>query len=100
MWKSKLQLKDSIEKISKKSSIEIQLNKKSRFVNCLGVDERDYMIKSAIRKLNIAPEWYGAVKKGANYLSGDKFWSLVEYSRRAKNPAHYFVKAVNRELAR
>jgi|GEM_PF-5728502 len=97
MWKSRHQL-NSIEKISKKSSID-QLNGSSKSLNHLRTDERDYMIKSAIRKLNISPEWYGAVKKAANYLTGDRFWTLVQYAERANNPAHYFIRAVNRELA-
>lgn len=91
MWKSDIQLNQL-----KRFQRNLQLNQ----LNQLKRDERDYMIDSAIRKLNIAPEWYGAVKKAANYLPGDKYWTLVEYAKRAKRPDHYFIRAVNRELSR
>ena len=70
--------------------------------NSLDIKERDYMISAAMRRLNISSQWHDAVARGACYLSGDKFWQLVDS---AQNPkirlkANYFVKAISRELAK
>lgn len=78
----------------KKSSMKSM----SRATNNLSVKERDYMIRSAMVRLRISPQWHDAVAKGACYLQGERFWELVDFAMKAKKPANYFVFCVNKEL--
>lgn len=85
------------------SSTECSLKRTSnesyeRNTNKLSVRERDYMIRTAIEKLRIGSPYHQAVKRSANYLTGDKFWTIFEFAQKSKNPAHYFIRAVNREM--
>lgn len=88
---------ESYEKFSKRTSNEsYESNEKG--TNKLSIHERDYMIDKSMRKLKIDERWRSTVARGANRLSGDRFWTLVEYSERAKAPARYFIKSLNREM--
>lgn len=69
-------------------------------LNLLSVDERDYMIKKAVEKFGIVPKFQPAVAKAANYLTGARFWEIYEHAQKAKTPARYFIKAVNKEMYR
>ena len=69
----------------------------SKVTNSLGVKERDYMIRTAMARLNISSEWHDAVAKGANYLDGVRFWELVDMARSKKSPARWFVACCCRE---
>lgn len=87
---------NSNERFLKESSNENQMNK--RWTNHLAVKERDYMISKAMKRLQIDSHYQPAVAKAANYLDGDRFWQIFEYAEKAHSPAHYFIKAINREL--
>ena len=86
---------ESNEKFLKETSNEYHMNHMN---NRLSVKERDYMISKAMKKLGIIAPYKPAVAKAANYLDGDRFWQIYEYAQKAKSPAHYFIKAINREL--
>lgn len=66
--------------------------------NKLSVGERDYMIHKAIDKFGIVPRFQPAVAKAANYIDGVRFWEIFESAEKAHSPAHYFIKAINKEL--
>lgn len=85
---------EQLKKVNKENSIE-QLKK----TNELSVKERDYMIRTAMRRLGITDEWSGTVKKAANYLDGVRFWDLVDIAQSKRKPANYFVFVANKELA-
>lgn len=87
----------SNERFLKKSSNDNQMNHMNG-TNHLSVKERDYMIRTAMSRLSIDSQWKPAVARGANYISGDKFWSLVDYATKAKCPARYFIKCLNKEM--
>lgn len=86
---------ESNEKFLKETSNEYHMN---QMKNRLSVGERDYMISKAMKKLGIIEHYQPAVAKAANYIDGDRFWQIFEYAQRAKSPAHYFIKAINKEL--
>lgn len=88
----------SNEKFLKETSNEYQMKKRKALQNCLSTGERDYMISKAMSRLKIDGHFRPAVAKAANYLTGDRFWTIFEYAERAKSPAKYFVKAINREM--
>lgn len=67
-------------------------------LNLLSIDERDYMIKQVVEKFGIIPKFQPAVAKAANYLTGARFWEIYEHAQKAKAPAHYFVKSINKEM--
>lgn len=83
-------------------SLKRDFNEFNDSMNEYSRDERDYMIEKAMKKLNISDRWRKAVARGACYLSGDKFWQLVEYaeSPRIKSKARYFIAGIGRELKR
>ena len=85
----------SNEKFLKETSSEYHMNK---WKNHLSVKERDYMISKVMKNLGIIDHYKPAVAKAANYLDGDRFWQIFEYAQKAHSPAHYFIKAINREL--
>ena len=66
--------------------------------NHLSTHERDYMIQKAVEKFGIIPRFRPAVAKAANYLDGARYWEIFESAEKAHSPAHYFIKAINREL--
>lgn len=88
----------SNESFLKETSNEYQMNKKRALQNHLSVKERDYMISKAMQRLAIDGHYQPAVAKAANYLEGDRFWQIFEYAQKAHSPAHYFIKAINKEL--
>lgn len=85
---------ESNEKLKKEKSYDSNDRKK----NHLSVDERDYMIEKVITKFGIIPQFQPAVKKAANYIEGPRFWEIYERSEKAKCPARYFIKSINKEL--
>ena len=85
---------DSNEKTLKRVSYDSN----DRKTNCLSVEERDYMISKVVEKFGIIPQFRPAVAKAANYLTGARFWEIYESAERAKSPARYFIKAINREM--
>ena len=85
---------ESNEKFSKRTSNDSN----EQGTNRLSLHERDYMIEKSMHKLKVDDEWRPTVARGANYLTGDRFWTLVEYAERAKYPARYFIKSLNREM--
>lgn len=93
MWKTQHQLNQS-KRFPKKS----QLNQLKGRTNGLNVKERDYMIQKAQKLLHISDDWLGSVKAAANYLSGPRFWELVEISQSKRKPANYFIFCINKEL--
>jgi len=74
----------------KKNLNEINESMKGR-TNNLDVDERNYMIRTAMQRLHISSEWHNAVAKGACYLDGVRFWELVDMARTKNSPAKWFV---------
>jgi hypothetical protein len=88
----------SNESFLKETSNEYQMNKKRALQNHLSVKERDYMISKAMQRLAIDNRYQSAVAKAANYIEGDRFWQIFEYAQKAHSPAHYFIKAINKEL--
>ena len=88
----------SNERFLKKSSNDNQMNH-MKGTNHLKVKERDYMINTAMKRLGISDEWRPAVARGANYIPGERFWSLVDYATKArKSPARCFIKCINNEM--
>jgi len=85
---------DSNEKTLKRVSYDSN----DRKTNCLSVEERDYMISKVVEKFGIIPQFRPAVAKAANYINGPRFWEIYESAERAKVPARYFIKAINREM--
>ena len=71
---------------------------KGKHLNELPVKERDYMIKTAMERCRVGERWRGVIARGANYIHGNRFWTLVEYSEKAKNPAKYLIKSLNAEM--
>ena len=85
----------SNERFHKKSSNDNQM----KGTNHLKAKERDYMINTAMKRLGISDEWRPAVARGANYIPGERFWSLVDYATKArKSPARCFIKCINNEM--
>lgn len=80
----------------KKNLNEINESLKDK-TNNLDVDERNYMIRTAMTRLRISSEWHDAVAKGACYLDGVRFWELVDIASSKKSPAKYFVACCCRE---
>lgn len=68
--------------------------------NKLSVNERNYMIDKAVEKLGISERFRPAVAKAANYIDGVRFWTIFECAAKAHSPAHYFIKAINKEMYR
>lgn len=89
---------ESNEKFLKETSYENHMIQMNRGGNRLSVDERDYMIAKAVEKFGITEKFQPAVAKAANYIDGQRFWQIFDYATKAKSPARYFIKAINREL--
>lgn len=85
----------SYESSQKRTSYEQKNHMKG---NNLSVKERDHMIRRVMLDLRIDSHYKPAVAKAANYIDGPRFWEIFGYAERAKFPAHYFIKAINREM--
>lgn len=95
--KSAASMKSMINEISYKKSSMIN----DRTTNDISVNERDYMIRTAMDKLETPMEWKNAVAKAANYLPRARFWELVEIAKaNGKNKTKYFLGCARREYAR
>lgn len=68
-----------------------------RKTNTIDIKERDYMIRTAMRRLGISSEWHDAVAKGACYLDGVRFWELVDIATSKRYPDRWFVACCCRE---
>lgn len=90
----------SNEKFLKETSYEksYERAKDKALVNKLSVQERDYMISKAMKRLHIDGRYQPAVAKAANYIDGPRYWEIFDYAEKAHSPAHYFIKAINKEM--
>lgn len=100
MGKNQLSYDKSNDSFLKKTSYEyhMRLGLKKGQTNPLSVQERDYMIKKAVENFKIIPRFQPAVARAANYLTGVRFWEIYEKAQKAKSPAHYFIRSINKEL--
>jgi hypothetical protein len=83
------------ESFLKETSMNIN---EKKVTNNLDTKERDYMIRTAMKRLGVSAQWHDAVARGACYLQGDRFWELVDHAMKARKPANYFVFCIGKEL--